>query len=1242
MYKEYLAKFWYSATTLENFKVSFSIPLVLGSGFPLLTIGKKFPPKELSGRASFLLGVTSEARANPQLSSGMSAFYLNKPIYSASFIIHSEYASANDASAVSTAKADPGNSAPSTDLHVFADKTKSVSDGLETVLTIPKTRTSNAAKTSEEIKFGAIKLEDLAKLVPNVKVDFKDMDSPEDDLIIVVYDNKEDKEEDNNEEIHFTTNDETKHILASTPPSPSSIQLQELKNQILSAHDFSSSLPTKLKDLPSKFNELTKEVKGINQQVHELELELPRYLKDIPSKLEDFTKTITSLTSQVAKLKTLQWELPAEFLSLPVQFASVQAKLKTVDALPDLLLNVTKYLNKFAQVFDSASSKARDQGVPSAGQADTMPAEGEKNTNQATISQLFQRRAKKNAERKNLNKPQPETTPPPIPPIITTTTHMQSPFLSNPPKSFSQLVGEQTKIDKGKKAMSSKDTEEESTKSDSDDETTHVPSSTIESSKKKRLKRFDFVTKDGEHVHLTKEQISAQKKIEEEAKDEAARREGEIKKEELIDLFGPEVVNRYYNNKLQYDIYCDKMLNRRAISRITNYEILTRKGPITLKIHREEDTSEIIPEFKASDLHLGEWREVVTACPNKKANKRLKSSVQYKDHPVGNVLNEPVLGKSQSEHIDEFHKLVGDLAAIITVISDEDQALLLLTSLPSSYDNFMTEAQGDGGEGLYVRGRSGQRDIEHGTNSVWSKSQEEAADSADEYDSVDVMMAMSVEELLDWIIDSGGSYHITYRRDYFVDFKEFDGGNIMLGDGRECCISRTGKVQVQMRDGLSFMLDNVSDQEGIKGYEAVRRTSDWVEDQDRYCKDTQQNGLVKETNATLLAKVYCFLIQSGLSKDFFGWLASIKQGMLEPVKVKCIFLGYCKGIVGTGSVQVLQGVEFEVEPQEDHTFKVEPYGNVDHVVGSQEVPTQDLIYYHSACNRKQHSTWELFSYREDSNEAAFAVAVVDKIYAHESLTFNNTVTCEVISKWKAGLKDDMDARSDVYVFSNGCRKCSDDSDGYYLEYTPSMFIHLFLYIDDMVFPCGCKAKIWATKGLLDKAKGNVLGMEISIRDCDVEKDDAGMLDKFDRGLLTNVQVFMDFDYTMGRSITIMGRSITRYMTLTKAAKEAIWLKGLAIESGFELKIVVGIYTGALSKAILGLRFQHRLNLLSIELDSDWYQMHLYEMHNLLNPQQRRHMAQESIRQARIQELELILCEKNTELQKTTKSLTFWK
>ncbi|GJW14642.1 hypothetical protein Tco_0018775 [Tanacetum coccineum] len=341
----------------------------------------------------------------------------------------------------------------------------------------------------------------------------------------------------------------------------------------------------------------------------------------------------------------------------------------------------------------------------------------------------------------------------------------------------------------------------------------------------------------------------------------------------------------------------------------------------------------------------------------------------------------------------------------------------------------------------------------------------------------------------------------------------------------------------------------------------------------------QQNGLVDETNVTLFAKIKKPIDMLG----FFGWLASIKQWMLEPVKVKCIFLGYHKSIVGNklwrlddvtskvvlymnigfnesgeynktfissgvgmGSMQVLYGFEFEVEPLRDHTFEVEPQENVDQGAGLQEVQTQDLMDYQLVRDRDQH----------------FAL---EKIYAHKSLTFNKTFACEVISKWKVRLKDDMDARSDIYVLSDGCKKCSNNNNGYYWEYT--------------------QAEIWATKGLLDKAKRNVLGMEfikdqsgntlrvsqskfynrklvqtlleghsiLSLEDSllgddvvekngkwshiyavgsqeyqmvctrlDITSADVGMLDKFYCGLQTDVQVFMNFDYAMGRSITVIG------------------------------------------------------------------------------------------------------------------------
>nr|GEW57955.1 reverse transcriptase domain-containing protein [Tanacetum cinerariifolium] len=90
----------------------------------------------------------------------------------------------------------------------------------------------------------------------------------------------------------------------------------------------------------------------------------------------------------------------------------------------------------------------------------------------------------------------------------------------------------------------------------------------------------------------------------------------------------------------------------------------------------------------------------------------------------------------------------------------------------------------------------------------------------------------------------------------------------------------------------------------------------------------------------------------------------------------------------------------------------------------------------SVTEERTSAMTSLQRYREDSNEAAFAVATVEKIYAHESLTFNDTVSYEVISKWKAGLKEDMNARLVVYMLSNDCWKNNDDINGYYWEYTP--------------------------------------------------------------------------------------------------------------------------------------------------------------------------------------------------------------
>ncbi|GJW43679.1 hypothetical protein Tco_0072478 [Tanacetum coccineum] len=311
--------------------------------------------------------VTEMHKEDQQATGGPNSLGVTTP-----FIIHYESALGYDASANSTAEADPAKSPPSD----FIPQQQ----GLETVLNQSTSNkgASNIAKQIEEVEASStIKLEDLAKLVQNVQPSFKDLDSPEDDPIIVVDDSDEDEEADK-DGLHATLTIETEDVLVPKSLSLRSSEIQELTNQvlilqsqnhkleleknkaeteadllkaqpsfpnvgqlnkllvkslqtksskILSAHDFSSSLPTELKDLSSKFNELSEEVKGLKKQ----------------------------------------------------------AKLKTLDALPSLLNKVTNALNQFAQAI--ASKKTKDTSIPSAGQAGTQPAEGEKNTNQTTISQ---------------------------------------------------------------------------------------------------------------------------------------------------------------------------------------------------------------------------------------------------------------------------------------------------------------------------------------------------------------------------------------------------------------------------------------------------------------------------------------------------------------------------------------------------------------------------------------------------------------------------------------------------------------------------------------------------------------------------------------------------------------------------------------------------------------------------------------------------------------------------------------
>nr|GEY90470.1 hypothetical protein [Tanacetum cinerariifolium] len=122
--------------------------------------------------------------------------------------------------------------------------------------------------------------------------------------------------------------------------------------KLLSSHDFSSSIPTELKELLSKITALSREVNEIKKHIKEFEIELPEVFNEILLKLKTFSSTVSSITTQ------------------------------TMEALPGLLNKVTDTLNKFASILN-----AHNKGVPSAGKSGkstASPAEGKKNTNPVT------------------------------------------------------------------------------------------------------------------------------------------------------------------------------------------------------------------------------------------------------------------------------------------------------------------------------------------------------------------------------------------------------------------------------------------------------------------------------------------------------------------------------------------------------------------------------------------------------------------------------------------------------------------------------------------------------------------------------------------------------------------------------------------------------------------------------------------------------------------------------------------
>nr|GEV31185.1 retrotransposon protein, putative, Ty1-copia subclass [Tanacetum cinerariifolium] len=290
-----------------------------------------------------------------------------------------------------------------------------------------------------------------------------------------------------------------------------------------------------------------------------------------------------------------------------------------------------------------------------------------------------------------------------------------------------------------------------------------------------------------------------------------------------------------------------------------------------------------------------------------------------------------VAGKKLSEHIDKINKLIGDLANIDVDIDDEDQALMLLTSLPPSYDKFVEtllygrerrlDHQGNQGhdssrsmsigKGTYklkcyicyyedhLKKDCSKKNKKKSTGFVKKNARQGSGMHSEGYDNGDLLMAVSEERACDIIgiwkvrvqMKDGSSFMLENVR-YIPELKrnlislgtlDREGYTMKLQNGRVKAESGEASVGIQEKESLAQVwhkrLGHISEA-GLHELEKKRCLG--IKEFNNLCKESgiarhltvagtlQQNGLAERMNITLLNKVSCLLIQSSLPYSFWA------------------------------------------------------------------------------------------------------------------------------------------------------------------------------------------------------------------------------------------------------------------------------------------------------------------------------------------------------------------------------------
>ncbi|KAG8497073.1 hypothetical protein CXB51_008352 [Gossypium anomalum] len=288
-------------------------------------------------------------------------------------------------------------------------------------------------------------------------------------------------------------------------------------------------------------------------------------------------------------------------------------------------------------------------------------------------------------------------------------------------------------------------------------------------------------------------------------------------------------------------------------------------------------SNEILQDVMKEKTSAALWKRLEQIC----MSKTLTSKLHMKQRLYAHHLEE---GASVHEHLTVFKEILSNLEAMEVQFDKEDLGLILLCSLP--YSTFrdmilysresLTVDKDTGMKSSWGRSKSSNRcktcnfckkkgHIKSECYKLQNKIKREAAnqkgkqlensgeaDVVEDYSDGELLVASvnNSKVSVEWILDSGCTFHISPNRDWFTTYETVSEGVVLIGNNASCKIAGVGTIKVKMFDGVVRTLSDV-----------------------RHVPELKRNLI---SLSTLDSKGYRYTAESGVLKISKGSLVVIK------------------------------------------------------------------------------------------------------------------------------------------------------------------------------------------------------------------------------------------------------------------------------------------------------------------------------------------------------------------------------